>query len=326
VNPETLRRLDRVIWAKVAIVALVVLASPLMTDFRIVLETFTAPAVACTVLFALGCFYSSWRSDIRLASGLLCTAQLIAFAAVAAPLSYIAASASGPLWDQRFDVIDRALGFDWKALLSWMNASPTTYALLHPVYLSLSLQMTSAVLVLAFSGRLLALRLYTLAFLITVLVSIGISAAVPAAGAWPHYGLAPSDSQIMPAVSTSWPVFYGLREGTFRSLVAVGAEGIITFPSVHAALAAIITVALWPVAIVRWLFLFLNMAMLAATPIDGSHYLVDVLAGLAIAALSLLLAQAVAGRIASPAARGPQITQAAMRSHGSLVTPSRTPR
>jgi hypothetical protein len=312
VNPEALNRLDRIIWAMVAIVAIIVLASPLMSDFRIAWKTFAAPAVACAVLAALGCFYSNWRNDARLASGLLCTAQVIAFAAVAAPLSYIAASAGAALWDQRLDIIDRALGFDWKALLSWMNASPTTYAVLHPIYLSLSLQMTTVVLCLAFSGRLLGLRLYTLAFFIMVLVSIAISAALPAAGAWPYYGLAASDSQIMPAVNTSWPVFYGLREGTFRSLVAVGAEGIITFPSVHAALAAIVTVALWPVAILRWIFLVLNTAMLAATPIDGSHYLVDVLAGLAIAAFSLLLAHAVAGRVASPAAHGRQIPQGAI--------------
>ena len=53
-------------------------------------------------------------------------------------------------------------------------------------------------------------------------------------------------------MSTSWPVFYGLRDGTFRFLVAVGAEGIITFPSLHAALAVIVIAAIWPVAVLRW--------------------------------------------------------------------------
>ena len=111
---------------------------------------------------------------------------------------------------------------DWKALLAWMNASPALYALLRPIYLSLTLQMTTVTLCLAFSGRLVWLRVYTLAFVAAVLISIAISAVLPAAGAWPHYGLSSADSQIMPAVSSSWPVFYGLREGTFRLLVAVG--------------------------------------------------------------------------------------------------------
>ena len=52
----------------------------------------------------------TWRSDPRLASGLNCTAQVVAFAAVGAPLSYIAASANLPLQDHTFDLLDRALG------------------------------------------------------------------------------------------------------------------------------------------------------------------------------------------------------------------------
>ena len=101
---------------------------------------------------------------------------------------------------------------------------------------------------------------------------------------------------ILPAVHTSWPVFYGLRDGTFRALVAVGSEGIITFPSLHAALAVIVVAALWPVPVLRWAFLALNVAMLVATPIDGSHYFIDVLAGVALAALSLVAARAIAAR------------------------------
>jgi membrane-associated phospholipid phosphatase len=224
---------------------------------------------------------------------------------VAAPLSYIAASANLPLCDAALDTMDRALGFDWKALLAWMNTAPFLYRVLRPIYLSLTLQMTTVVLCLAFSGRHLWLRTYTLAFLCAALVCIAISAALPAAGAWPHYGLTASDSGILPTVSTSWPVFYGLRDGSFRVLVAVGSEGIITFPSLHAALAVLVTAALWPVRYLRWAAVILNTAMLIATPIDGSHYFSDVLAGVALAALSLLIAQIVAARVrAHPRRRG----------------------
>ena len=310
-DSEALSRLDRLIWVIVAMVAVVVITAPLMSHFQIGWDTFIAPALACTILSAGSRFYSRWRRDPRLASGLLCTAQVIAFAAVGAPLSYIAASANAPLWDHGLDMIDRALGLDWKGLLAWMNASPAIYALLRPIYLSLTLQMTTVVLCLAFSGRFLWLRVYTLAFIIAVLISIAVSAVLPAAGAWPYYGLAGADLQIVPAVSPSWPVFYGLRDGTFRLLVAVGSEGIITFPSVHAALAVIVVVTLWPIAIVRWVFLVLNAAMLAATPIDGSHYFIDVLAGIALALLSLLLAQSIAARAASPARHAREIAQGA---------------
>src|SRR5436190_23680535 len=296
-----LRRLDRLIWGIVAAVAGIVLVAPLVSQFRIAWPTFVPAALACAALTAGGCFYSRWRREPRLASGLVCTAQVIAFAAVGAPLSYLAASVNAPLYDHALDLVDRAFGLDWKALLIWMNASPATYALLRPIYLSLTLQTTTVALCLAFSGRLVWLRVYTLAFVYAVLICIAVSAVLPAAGAWPYYGLGASESHIVPAVSTSWPVFHGLRDGTFRVLVAVGSEGIITFPSLHAALAVIVVAALWPIAMLRWVFLALNAAMLAATPIDGSHYFIDVLAGIGLATLSLLLAHATAARAASHA-------------------------
>ena len=130
---EALSRLDRLIWVIVAIVAVIVVTAPLVSHFQIGWDTFIAPVLACTILWTGGRFYAHWRRDPRLASALLCTAQVIAFAAVGAPLSYIAATANAPLWDHGLAVIDRALGLDWKALLGWMNASPAIYALLRPI-------------------------------------------------------------------------------------------------------------------------------------------------------------------------------------------------
>ncbi len=292
-----LRRLDRLIWAMVALVAAIVMAAPLASNFYIEWRAFAAPALASAALVAASVFYRYWRSDPRLASGLSCTAQVVAFAAVGAPLSYIAASANLPLHDHTFDLLDRALGIDWKALLAWMNDAPAIYAILRPTYLSLTLQMTTVVLCLAFSGRLMWLRVYTLAFVFAVLFSIAVSVVLPAVGAWPYYGLTAADSpNVMPAVSESWPVFYGLRNGSFRALTAIGSQGIITFPSLHAGLAVILIAGAWPVPVLRWVFLVLNLGMIAATPIDGSHYLADVWAGIAMAVLCLMAARALAAR------------------------------
>jgi membrane-associated phospholipid phosphatase len=119
---------------------------------------------------------------------------------------------------------------------------------------------------------------------------------LPAEGVWLHYELTPADARVVPVVSTVWPVFTGLRDGSIRALVALGAEGVITFPSLHAALAVIMIAALWPIRVLRWIVLVINVTMLVATPIDGAHYLIDVIAGLAIAAVSLLAAWATVRR------------------------------
>jgi membrane-associated phospholipid phosphatase len=293
-SPEAavLRRLDRLIWAVVAVVAAMVLAAPFVSNFYIDWATFAPPAASCVALLGGAWFYRDLRRDPKLASGLECTAQVIAFAAVGAPLSYLAAAIGGalPLTDPVFDAIDRAMGFDWMAMLGWMNEASAIFNTLRLIYGSLLPQMALAVLCLAFTGRLLWLRVYTLAFLIAALVTIGISAVLPAAGAWLHYELTPADARVVPVVSTVWPVFTGLRDGSVRALVALGAEGVITFPSLHAALAVIMIAALWPIRILRWVVLALNLTMLVATPIDGAHYLIDVIAGIAIAALSLVTA------------------------------------
>ena len=325
IDARNLRRLDCLIWAIVAAAAAIVLAAPLVSGFRIGWPTFLVPGIACAVLLAGGAFYRDWRRDPRLASGLTSTAQVVAFAAVGAPLSYLAASADLALCDHGLDVIDGAVGFHWRAMLDWMNAAPIIFFALRPIYLSLALQMTTVMLCLAFTGRLMWLRVYTLAFLLATLASIAISALLPAAGAWPYYGLTADNSvHVLPTVSTSWPVFHGLRDGTWRTLIAVGAEGIITFPSLHAALAVIVAAALWPLARLRWVFVVLNIAMLIATPIDGSHYFVDVLAGVALAALCLVAARTIAAAIVAGGSAAESAQARVGPASGHMVLPRRT--
>src|SRR5262249_20550102 len=203
------------------------------------------------------------------------------FAAVAAPLSYLAASTPLPLQDELFDTIDRALWLDWKAMFAVMQRSPELFVFMRIIYLSLTVQMTAVVLLLGLNGRLSWLRVYMLAFIFAAILTIALSALFPAEGVWLHYGLK-AEPAAMPVSHTSWPVFLGLRDGSYRLLMAVGSEGIITFPSLHAALAVVLIAAFWPIPIARWLSAAVNSLMLAATPIDGSHYLVDVLAGLII--------------------------------------------
>jgi PAP2 superfamily len=296
-----LRRLDGIIWSLVAGVAALALIAGVFGGLTVALKSYAAPASICLLLKLGACYYRNRRNDHNLASALESTAQVMAFAAVAAPLSYVAASAAMPLQDAALDSMDRALGFDWKWLLDVMHRWPEFFEFMRVIYLSLSVQMTAVVLLLGFTGRLSWLRVYMLAFIFAALVTIAMSALFPAEGAWLHYGLK-SGAAAMPASHTSWPVFFGLRDGSFRLLMAVGSEGIITFPSLHAALAVILVAAFWPVPIARWLGVSINSLMLAATPIDGSHYFVDVLAGVGIAVLCLAAARTLVTRLVVPPA------------------------
>jgi hypothetical protein len=288
------------IWALIAAVGAIVALSIPIGGFRLVWSSFAMPAATFAVLTLAAWFYIHVRSDRRLASTLSGTAQIIAFAAVGAPLSYVAMAVSAPFpaQDAAFDGIDRALGFDWRALLTWTDAHSSLHPLFSGAYQSFTLQASFAVLVLAFTGRLLWLRVFVLSFIITTLAGLAISIFVPAHEAWNYYGIVPLDHPNIQPVTRglSLPIVDGLRDGSYRLLYGIGAEGIIAFPSLHAAFAVVLIAAFWPVPALRWAGIAGNGLMLIATPIEGGHYLSDIIAGLAVAALAVLATRRLAAR------------------------------
>jgi PAP2 superfamily len=217
-----LRQLDGLIWAIIAAVAAAVLASLVLSDFRLVWASFLAPATIASA-FAVGQWlYQTRRPDPRLAAALGSTAQIVAFSAVGAPLSYLAASLNFPLYDHWFEAADKALGLDWFGLLDWLKGHATAGFLLRLVYVSLMPQTLVVILALSLAGRFAALRIFVLAFVFAALVTIAISAFWPAQGVWLLHGMTASDGLSLPVSATSWPVFLGLRDGTFRLLMAGG--------------------------------------------------------------------------------------------------------
>ncbi len=276
---------DRLIWATIAAVAILVLTASALFSFHIEAGSFLKAAIACVVLCAVGWFYSAVRRDLWAASALTGTAQIAAFAAIGAPLSYLAASIDQSLWDATFVRWDNQLGFDWTGWLATMNAHPKLHLVFAFAYASFAAQTTVLVVALALTGHVMRMRIFILAFVLTTLITIAVSAAMPAQGAWGHLQLSAQDYPAITPLTRDLhlAVFHGLRDGSFRSLMAEGAEGIITFPSLHAALGLMFILAMWPVPYLRWIALSLNVIMIASTPVDGGHYFIDALAGLGIA-------------------------------------------
>ena len=287
-DPDKLQRADRVIWTAIAVVAGAVLISSALGPFQIQWASFRIAALVEVLLISASWFYLTIRKDPLLAEALMSAAQIIAFASVAAPLSYIGASAALPLWDTNLAALDHRLGLDWMAWLAVMNAAPLLHTVLAVAYASFAVQTTAIVIVLAIARYALRLRIFILSFVLLTLVTIAISTVMPAQGVWGYLHLSALDSPAIVPITRDLPlpVFFGLRDGTFRHLVAEGAEGIISFPSLHAALGLLFIFALWPVRYIGGISALFNLMLIAATPVDGSHYFSDVIAGLVIAALS----------------------------------------
>jgi len=288
---DRLRLAANAIWITIGLIGLVVAAAICVTPLRLDLHSFVAPAFCGSLLAAGGLFYRSVRQEPRLGAILTSTSQIIAFAGVGAPLSYLAATAGFPLQDALFDSWDRQLQFDWISMMSFVAASPTLRLVLLLAYSSFAVQTVTTVLGLGIAGQFVRLSTFVIAFICTTLITIAASAVLPAAGPWLFLDLQPAMSNgFLPTSSTSWPVFLGLRDGTFDTIQGMHSDGIITFPSLHAALSVLFAAALWPVKGVRWAALALNGLMLAATPAYGSHYLIDVIAGVWLAAMCWIAA------------------------------------
>jgi hypothetical protein len=282
---DYLQRADVAVWMTIAVTAMAVVGFALLGPFELNLRSFLIPATSTALLAAGGWFYRSARNEPRLGATLSSTAHIIGFAAVAAPLSYIAATAGFPLQDATLQAWDRHLGIDWTQLLNFVSSHPGLQYILFFSYSSFALQTVTTVLVLGLAGQLTRLSTFINAFVWTTLITIAISAICPATGPWLFLDIQPTTANgFLPASANSWPVFIELREGTLHTIYGLNSEGIITFPSLHAALGMLFPAALWRVKGVRWIALGLNSLLLIATPAYGSHYVVDVIAGIVVAA------------------------------------------
>lgn len=187
---------------------------------------------------------------------------------------------SGPLADARLAAWDRAIGFDWVAFVTW--AKPLV-PLFDFAYRSFALQALFLVSILFYTGNdSRAWRLATSA-MIALIICASLYPFFPAVSAMAHYGVYPiADHEAVVSGPVIAEIKNGARVVTFSML-----KGLITFPSYHAAAAVMLAWAAWPVRLIRWPVLALNVVMAVACVVVGSHYLVDVLGGVVIAAVSL---------------------------------------
>lgn len=264
--------------------------------------------IAMTALaFVAPLAFRRYRTDARLRSTLPNAALLFVFLAVGATLSYLGVSTNAPLVDSTLSAWDRALGFDWLAVSAWLAQHPTIRATLGLAYSIGLVQLAFVVLFLGLSARPAQLDEFMRLFIASSLVSIVISCVLPAAGTWKYYALTSQFNASMLAH------FELMRDGLMRDIPLGHMQGIISFPSMHSAMAVLLANAMRGTRLFP-LFVVLNAAMLASTPIDGGHYLVDVIAGVALALGLIVLDRRLSARPALAATRAlPRHLEAAVR-------------
>ena len=305
------------VWCLVGTMAAITIASFTAAGLTVDIRSNPWLPLAIAGLLAASLFYRHRRPNPHLAAVTEAAAQMLLILLFGILLTYAAMAANFPYRDAELYAIDQALGLDRRAYLDFVNSRPLLAELAGYSYLSLLPQFALVPMVLMIANQLLHLRQWMLAFGLALIATSVLSVFTPAVAAFVYLDLTPQVyANIASTVYTHVPTLEALRSGTLHSIPLDNLEGLITFPSFHTAGALMFIWALRTVPYVRWPAIALNTALIAATPIDGAHYFIDLVGGAAVAFAAIAASQwlcrnvgadeatALAAPIASPEATG----------------------
>jgi len=208
-------------------------------------------------------------------------ALTLAMAGVFTVFSYLSMASSGALADHQLLAIDKALGFDWLVGWKFLMAHPLALRASALLYNSLTWQALYLGLLLGLMARVYRMReLFWILFVSALFTNI-IAISLPAYGPFEVFGLS-SNGEFLPDMHL-------LRSGGRLSFALSNMTGVICFPSFHTVMALCYAYGLRKTGIVGHIITGMNVAMLFTIPFIGGHYLIDMIAGAAVMALSLAL-------------------------------------
>jgi membrane-associated phospholipid phosphatase len=268
-------------WSAAAAVALVDLVwiAKAGFSFSIAPIEIAVPAFA----IALGIVF---RTRLTSAQGSLVT-EYFALSSVTTILfgflSYLCCAVAYPLADSALERADLALGFDWLFWFRLLMRHPAAEAILRVAYVSLLYQGLYFTVLFGLMRRKTELReMFWIVFFAGVLTAAG-SVWLPALGTFKTFGFVSRGDYI--------PVIEHLRRGVNLHFDVSKMTGVVSFPSFHTAMAVVYCYGFRRSGIISVVIRLLNVLMLVSIPFFGGHYLVDVIAGVAVAALSIALAK-----------------------------------
>jgi hypothetical protein len=222
--------------------------------------------------------------------------QLMLSSGAVIGFSYVALQSGAPFADAELAYLDRWLGLDWHAYKDWIISDPDRLYIASYFYQTLGWQVVAVGFVLVVCLEFRAFHTLCFAWLLAALVTVSVSAAMPPLAAFYHYGIVDEMKAVMLIdsgyiqIEPMLQIKQGLSLDPYKN-----PAGIVAFPSFHAAGAVMLSWAFWQINYLRWPMLAINCGMIAATPIIGSHYFVDVIAGVALAFAAIHLGKRITG-------------------------------
>ncbi|MGC2122107.1 MAG: phosphatase PAP2 family protein [Xanthobacteraceae bacterium] len=289
-DADTLRVGSRLVWTIIAAMTGAVVVAYCAAGLTVDWSSLPTLTLILPICAAIGLFYRFVRPDFAIVYSTESIAQILLIGFLGALLSYAAATLDLPYHDSALLAADRWLGFDLGTYLHYVGDRPWFALLSVAAYLSMMWQPAIVFVVLTLCHRVGRLHEFAVALAASLLITIVIFALYPALGWYGHLGI---DAAAYPRLQLFWNFavhLQNVRSGTLHAIPLGDLRGIISFPSYHTAAAVLAMWAIWPVRFVRWPMLALNAMMVASAPIEGSHYLIDVIGGGGVGAAAIAAA------------------------------------
>jgi len=240
-------------------------------------------------------FYDRVRRDPCVSSLLFGLGFLFATAASLNVINYFGLTIAGPRIDDLLAASDRAMGISWPAMMAFAAEHPRFNLVLLIVYQLSVWQVTLLIVLLGWKDREGTIERLCLALITAGLISVGVWILYPSFGAITVYGLPASIADRLPL---------SLNLDYARALLQLKAhgpglispttvKGLVGFPSFHTAQAIITAWYARKLGMLFYPFLVFDVLVVVSTPIQGGHHIVDVIGGIAVAAITICLASAI---------------------------------
>jgi membrane-associated phospholipid phosphatase len=212
--------------------------------------------------------------------------------------TYIAMRLNLPLADEMLMRWDAMLGVDWAGIIAFVDDHAFFAELLRQSYQSFVYQLLALPPLLVLAGQAVRAFRMVIAYALIVFIAAFVSIGFPALGSYAFQGVTDAD---LASINIHFGYhflsqFHAVRTDPDFVLSIADAAGIITFPSVHAAVAGLCIWASWSVRYLRYPMLMLNILMAVSAITHAGHYVVDILAGTVITFAVIALVKWLTGR------------------------------
>lgn len=244
------------------------------------------PKLRLYAIVLAGTLFYRWRGEPRFVAAFM----IIFWMGVVSDLHVFPMFLAGRQPAEFYDVwlarADQWLGLEVPQVLAWLEPYPPLADALHRIYYTLVFLMAAALLITTLTNQIAAAQEYVISCVASVLICFPFFACFQAYGPWVAYGFSPN-----PAQQSFMDVFAALKRDEPFVMDLGYVNGLLCFPSFHTILAVLPAAALRHTPYVRWIAALWAALIVVSTVTTGWHYIVDVLAGLAVAGCCVLVAK-----------------------------------